>query len=462
MFKNKTKNDKNFKKLPCKKLFAFTLAEILLVFAFIGVISVAYAVDSRSKIETTQKKLLVYNLFKTLDLASNEIARTNNDVVPDNGETFCNKLAELFNTVGEVNCSSSLTSFGTNFFTPNFVTSNGMSFYNVSATPTADISDASKLISTQEYQIIHEQATNKAKSEVTAVMNTIRANAEAKARAKLPARNYAVNAIYTKFEIGTPSLVTNENGSYEVHQYNYNIDFEHDGKAIPVQKQAYSENATCYDIINVLNPILEEEMANATMCSSVKASYTETFSVNQKSDYANIKNIIDQNYTEKEGETVRAEVEEATSEGVKKQEEDKLYQKYYNQYFQAKYTEKATSLPTVHNIYVDINGKRGKSVLNEDVFLFLVRSDGKTIPSKVSDLSNKTNIISAGYYAKNNNPILTGITFREAACRTAKFSEADYSTNGYCQGYAVDSAHCPRKNACYYKITQPKSMWSLF
>ncbi len=463
MLKNKTKENSNHIKLPKKKLFAFTLAEILLVFAFIGVIATAYTVDSRSKVETIQNKLLIYNLFKSLDLASREIARTNSDVVPDDGVTFCNNLADIMNTVGEVKCDSSLVNYGTDFTTPNFVASNGMRFYNVAAAPTADISDASKLISTSELQAIHELATNKANSEIDGVMNVIASEAESSARSRLPARNYNVTTKYEKYNTADPQMITAENGSYYVYFYNYSAKYEHEGRELSASNEkVYNNDLMCYEIINALNEKFFQDMGSATYCSNIKNVYNETVAASSTSNYNALKTLIDDYYEKKESKEINDAINEAKSDGRKMQEKEKLYQKYYNQYYQSKFKEKIGSLPTVHNIYVDINGSRGKSVLNEDVFLFIVRRDGKALPAKNSDLSNTTNIISARYFAKNNTPLSDKLTFRAAACSTATFAESDYSTNGYCEGYSVDTSNCPRKNACYYKISQPKSMWSLF
>lgn len=156
---------KNYKKI------AFTIAEILMALGISAVIAVIFFKNVKTANTHYANSLGAYSAFKNLETVANDLATNPGCSSADLAQTptpycvtakslpsfghsssntrgFCDRLVnEEFNTTGAVNCDqtaigaiSDATDFKT--ATPNFVTTNGMRFFNVGALPTATISDA--------------------------------------------------------------------------------------------------------------------------------------------------------------------------------------------------------------------------------------------------------------------------------------------------------------------------------
>ncbi len=133
-------------KISLKK-FAFSLAEVTLVFAIIAVITTVSLKINKSRVNYA-KNHFCYAAYKNLALAVEELISegcTQNDIdsgyctsmktmpiIGHNAESrgLCDRLSKTYNMIGATNCTLTATSnFST--ATPNFITSNGMRFFNL-------------------------------------------------------------------------------------------------------------------------------------------------------------------------------------------------------------------------------------------------------------------------------------------------------------------------------------------
>lgn len=149
---------KNF----CKKIKAFTLAEVAIVFMVLAIIAAATIKITKAKSSYYLNKFMYYSAFENLKLGIAELiitGCTSSDIssgycpspsslptvayTTAGSRSLCARLVEEeFNTTGSVDCSlpaSDATDFKT--ATPNFITTNGMRFFNfgTDADPTSKI-----------------------------------------------------------------------------------------------------------------------------------------------------------------------------------------------------------------------------------------------------------------------------------------------------------------------------------
>lgn len=146
---------KNYKR---KKAKGFTYIEIMLVLLIVGIILVATINTGKIRINSNLNKYMYYSAFNSLmqstsallaegciqtdvdnhycTALSGYLPKIANDTA-NSTRGLCNRLAELFNTVGPVDCTQTATD-STNFktATPNFIASNGMRFFNFGTAPT--------------------------------------------------------------------------------------------------------------------------------------------------------------------------------------------------------------------------------------------------------------------------------------------------------------------------------------
>jgi competence protein ComGC len=131
-----------------RKMSAFTLAEIMLCMAIIGIVSIFWMSIANSRIDYGQKMgywATVKNLQKgtnalmsegTKDQSGNTISQL--PAAANSGTTgFCNRMAGAYNTInGSVDCTAKATT-SSNFKTikPNFILSNGAVVYNLGSDP---------------------------------------------------------------------------------------------------------------------------------------------------------------------------------------------------------------------------------------------------------------------------------------------------------------------------------------
>lgn len=146
-----------------KKIKAFTVAEILIVIMIVGIIAIGFINAAKTGITYYLNKFNYYYAFTNLtngvaELAAAGCTSADNSAgycaaesgvtpslaypaaAPDRG--FCYRLADIYNTVGNVQCDSTTVPeisidaenvANTAYFptrTPNFKVSNGLSFYN--------------------------------------------------------------------------------------------------------------------------------------------------------------------------------------------------------------------------------------------------------------------------------------------------------------------------------------------
>lgn len=147
-------------KNPFKKIRAFTLAEVTVVLVIIGLIATLMIKYGNKKANYYVNKYMSYAALTTLQNGVTEmlvqgclptdlvialppsapmpicavptgvIPEIANDIVANRG--FCNRLSDMFNITGSPDCTA-IANDGTNFATatPNFVTANGLKFFNL-------------------------------------------------------------------------------------------------------------------------------------------------------------------------------------------------------------------------------------------------------------------------------------------------------------------------------------------
>ncbi len=118
---------------------AFTLAQLMLTFLIIGIIaSITIKIVDVKK--TYINKFLYYSAFTNFKLSVAELLADNRSLLTSTttGAGFCGNLINVFNTVGRADnttCTYTATS-GFDSANPNFITTNGMRFYNFGGNPT--------------------------------------------------------------------------------------------------------------------------------------------------------------------------------------------------------------------------------------------------------------------------------------------------------------------------------------
>lgn len=141
---------KNF----CKKLEAFTLAEIAISLMVLAVIASATIVAIKPRSTFYTNKFMYYSAFNNLQqgvydlLAQGALPTIGNDTVNNPPTGLCNRLSDLFNTIplsatSTVNCDIPVIGDAGPFTVDNanFITANGIRFFNfgqdAAGTPTA-------------------------------------------------------------------------------------------------------------------------------------------------------------------------------------------------------------------------------------------------------------------------------------------------------------------------------------
>lgn len=111
-----------------------------------------------------------------------------------------------------------------------------------------------------------------------------------------------------------------------------------------------------------------------------------------------------------------------------------------------------------YTIYVDVDGSRGKSILNKDVFQFTIDRTGKVLPEKSSPLATDSNVLSASVKyqtvdatGKVTTKILeSGVSIKEAACKSGYTTDATY-----CGGITTDTNCLSTNSTCQFVINKP-------
>lgn len=140
----------------CKKIKAYTMAEVMVVMTVIGIISLALYGTMKAQTNSATR-YQYYAAFMNLKQAVGEIVAdgytltgstntvkelsqkgnyANTDASFARG--FCQKLTDIMNTVGTINCATA-TSSGFTAANANFATSNGMFYYNLGLDPSSNI-----------------------------------------------------------------------------------------------------------------------------------------------------------------------------------------------------------------------------------------------------------------------------------------------------------------------------------
>jgi len=122
---------------------AFTLAEIAVVFVIIALIAVVGIKITKSGTNLINK-YMSYAAFINLkqgmgELIADDATLPAYGVAPTTHDGLCEKLTDVINTIGDVSCSLTATA-ASNFktATPNFVTANGIRYFNFGSNADAD------------------------------------------------------------------------------------------------------------------------------------------------------------------------------------------------------------------------------------------------------------------------------------------------------------------------------------
>ena len=107
--------------------------------------------------------------------------------------------------------------------------------------------------------------------------------------------------------------------------------------------------------------------------------------------------------------------------------------KYYN--MGADPTNVGGADPTlqIYTLYIDIDGNRGTSTLNDDVMEFIVSRDGLVLPGADSSGANDADYLSTNIKYTDNSGgtaviswLARGITYKQAACQSGEVTDATY------------------------------------
>lgn len=108
---------------------AWTLAEIMIVFIIIGMVTAATITTTRAKANYYLNKFMYYSAYSNLQAGMEETIKDLGSI-PASGNGLCTYLANLYNTVGAVDCTRSGTASFTNA-DMNFRATNGLRFFNL-------------------------------------------------------------------------------------------------------------------------------------------------------------------------------------------------------------------------------------------------------------------------------------------------------------------------------------------
>lgn len=128
--------------------------------------------------------------------------------------------------------------------------------------------------------------------------------------------------------------------------------------------------------------------------------------------------------------------------------------KYYN--LGATHTTSASSNPSeeIYTIYIDIDGTKGKSKLNEDVMKFTVDRTGLVLPAVDSKGATDTKYLSASIKYKNASGVISWIArdipYQQAAC-----SVGDILDTTYCGSYTKLPACSVANTTCTTIVNVP-------
>lgn len=105
-------------------------------------------------------------------------------------------------------------------------------------------------------------------------------------------------------------------------------------------------------------------------------------------------------------------------------------------------------------VYVDIDGPKGKSILNQDVMKFKIKRSGLVLPNKTSSGANDTNYLSTSIRYKNGGAtkyLKRGVSYRESECTAGKITDVTF-----CEPFVQDNVNCPvANNTCEVIINKP-------
>lgn len=143
-------------KMFCRKIKAFTMAEVMVTMSIIGIISIALYGTMKAQTNSATR-YQYYSAFINLKQAAGdivadgytlqgsttlvkELSQKGNYAATDNNfaKGFCQKLMDTMNTVGTFNCATTTTT-GFAAGNANFQTANGMLFYNLGSNPASNI-----------------------------------------------------------------------------------------------------------------------------------------------------------------------------------------------------------------------------------------------------------------------------------------------------------------------------------
>lgn len=123
-----------------KKIKAFTLSEVMVVFVIVAVVASATFAITKSQLNYATK-YQYYSAFVNLKQAVGELIANGTagaKTLPATGATFCSNLIAIMNTVGTPACGTNVTS-GFTDLNANFITTNGMRYYNFGTDPVASV-----------------------------------------------------------------------------------------------------------------------------------------------------------------------------------------------------------------------------------------------------------------------------------------------------------------------------------
>lgn len=112
--------------------------------------------------------------------------------------------------------------------------------------------------------------------------------------------------------------------------------------------------------------------------------------------------------------------------------------------------------PSPYKIYIDINGNKGKGVLDDDVFAFLISTNGVVRPDPASVASDSTKYLSTTYRYWDTTNSKYVIVDRNASFKTAVCATGVSATVPvYSCSVAVDSHCSTTPNLCDFSVNPP-------
>jgi len=120
-----------------------------------------------------------------------------------------------------------------------------------------------------------------------------------------------------------------------------------------------------------------------------------------------------------------------------------------------------TPADDVYTIYIDIDGAKGNGVLNKDILKFYITRDGTILPDQTSASATNKNYVSATVRYKDGllyTTLLKSLTYKEAACNAdGKKDVVPSVLSTYCNGVTIDAttAPCRADKSCEAYINRP-------